>query len=101
MRVVDGLQIERTGSRGDICTARQAGDLAQRLAVEAGLDRATLGVAEQAAGAGLPVQERDLAPRFRAQPDRDDGDSAFRRLARGIQRELVLVLPVGDQQQGT
>ena len=97
--VVDRLEVERTEARRHVDAVGEQRHLTQGVAVEARGHDIAVGVAQQGAGAGFGIGDRDLATRFRTEADRHDADPAQRGLPGRLEGKGVVILAIGDQDQ--
>ena len=96
---VDRGEIEHTGPRRHERAVGLEGQRSQQLAVQLRDHGTSVCVPDLLASATARIADEDRTALFVAEADRDDLDSRLGRPLRGVDRKIVVVLAIGDQDQ--
>ena len=99
VRVVDRREVEHPRPGGHVGAVGREGELPQEVPVQSADHRPFVPVANLHPRATLGIPDEDRASAFVPEADRDDLDPRLGGGLRGVDREGVVVLAVGDQDQ--
>ena len=97
VRVVDGLQVQRTCAGRHVGTFGGERHFAERFTIQASADGLASVVTNLRSRPGLRIGDEQLAARFIAKADRDYLDAPLRRGTSGLDRIRIVILAIGDQ----